>query len=212
MAISLQLQTFITGDRSVTLYVPEPGQVKELYQQQVQEHKETAFPYWTKVWPAAIALTQFMFEHIAYVQNKNVQELAAGLGMPSIAAAGFAKSVCCSDYLPEAVETVQLTVMHHQLKNVKCRLLNWSSLPDDLEADTVLLSDINYNPYAFTILYQVLMQFIGKGMIVLLSTPQRLVSKSFIESLLPYCTHQQEIIVQEQNRDIVVTVMVLQKQ
>ena len=211
MATPLQLKTFIIDQYVIELYVPQPDYVKVLYQHHVQQNAETAFPYWSKVWPAAIALTQFIFQNTFYIQNKNVLELAAGLGLPSIAAARFAHSVTCSDYLSETVQVAQASMQYNQLKNVYCKQLNWEYLPDNLEANVLLLSDINYNPEAFSILYKVLLQFINKGTTVLLSTPQRLASKPFIESLLPYCIQQLEIAVEELEQKIIISVLVLKK-
>ena len=60
-------------------------------------------------------------------------------------------------------------------------------------------------------MHKVLLRFIEEGTIILLSTPQRLLSKPFIESLLPFCVTQEEFIVVEHAEEIMITVMVLQK-
>lgn len=211
MAATLQLQSFIIGDHTMNLFVPDANHVKELYQQQISSDPSTPFPYWTKVWPSAIALTQFILQNPSFIQHKKLLELAAGLGLPSIAAARFASAVCCSDYLPQAVSVAKESINYLQLKNVHCIQLNWEHLPEDIGADILLLSDINYNPDAFDILYAVIMRFINKGTTVLLSTPQRLSSKPFIEKLLHCCVSQQEIAVVENQQTVMITVMVLKK-
>lgn len=211
MATPLQLQSFTIDKHTITLYVPQPEHVKELYREQVKKNASTAFPYWTKIWPAAIALTQFLLQNTFYIQNKKLLELAAGLGLPSIAAARFAQTVCCSDYLEEAVAVMQQSINHRQLNNVTCTVINWEQLPQDLEADVLLLSDINYDPAAFNILYKVLAHFISKGTVVLLSTPQRLASKPFIERLLPWCTRQEEMEIVQQHETVPVTILVLKQ-
>lgn len=49
------------------------------------------FPYWSKCWPSAIALSNFIAKNQALIQDKQVLELATGLGLPSLVAARFAK-------------------------------------------------------------------------------------------------------------------------
>jgi methyltransferase-like protein 23 len=210
MTVPLQLQHYQWGSHQLELYVPHAGYVQQSYQQQKAAAADTPFPYWTQVWPAAWAMGAFLWQHPHYIQNKNVLELAAGLGLPSLIAARFAHHVCCSDYLPETLSVIQASVDHNQLRNVDCRLLNWYYLPQDLSADVLLLSDINYDHNAFETLYDVLMRFLKKGTTILLSTPQRLMAKPFIDRLMLYCTHQQEIAVPHLHQTVMTTLLVLQ--
>src|SRR5581483_10349727 len=112
--------------------------------------------------------------------------------LPSFVAVRYAHTVCCSDYLEEAVATMTASVQHLQLVNATCRVLDWHQLPHDLKTDILLLSDINYDPDQFDQLYQVLQRFLVQGTLILLATPQRLMAKPFIEKLLPFCQQQYE--------------------
>jgi len=193
MSASLQLQHLQRPGYTIDLYIPNAQEVQAIYLQQKQAQAQIPFPHWTKLWPAALAMSDFIFNHPELVKNKKVLELAAGLGLPSFVAARFAKEVCCSDYLEEAVDAMCTTVQHLQLTNVTCALLDWNQLPDDLTTDVLLLSDINYDPVQFDQLYQVLHRFIQQGTFILLTTPQRLMAKPFIEKLLPFCKQQYEM-------------------
>ena len=164
---------------SIELYVPDANDVQQQYLQQ----KNAPFPHWSKLWPSSLGLTDFIFHHPEYVQGKNVLELAAGLGLPSLMAARYAKTVCASDYVPEAVDAMKRSSTG--VINLSCRLLDWNDLPNDLAPDVLLLSDINYDPGQFDHLYKVLQRFLQQGVTILLSTPQRLMAKPFIEKLLP---------------------------
>ena len=84
--------------------------------------------------------------HPDIINGKKVLELAAGLGLPSIVAAHYAEHVCCSDYIEDAVDAARQNVLHNRLHNVDCRVYNWNDLPDDLSADILLMSDVNYEP------------------------------------------------------------------
>ncbi|HUP13820.1 MAG TPA: methyltransferase domain-containing protein, partial [Niastella sp.] len=172
-----------------------------------QVQTQVPFPHWTKLWPAALAMSDFIYEHRQFVTDKNVLELAAGLGLPSFVAAQYANTVCCSDYLEEAVAAISKTVEHLQLNNVSCQLLNWNKLPEDVTTDVLLLSDINYDPEQFDHLLLVLQRFLQQGTLILLTTPQRLMAKPFIEKLLPFCKQQYEMAVDHTS----ISLLVLQK-
>jgi predicted nicotinamide N-methyase len=191
MSASLQLQHLQRPGYTIDLFVPNAQEVQHLYLQQKQA--QVPFPHWTKLWPAALAMSDFIYAHPELVKDKKVLELAAGLGLPSFVAARFAKEVYCSDYLKEAVTAMRKTVQHLQLNNVTCELLDWNYLPSALSTEVLLLSDINYDPEQFDQLYLVLQRFIQQGTLILLTTPQRLMAKPFIEKLLPLSKQQYEM-------------------
>jgi predicted nicotinamide N-methyase len=210
MTQDLLLQNIHLANTSIDLYVPEPIRVKTLYQSQISVDASTPFPYWSQVWPAAIALAHFIEKHPYYIENKTVLELAAGLGLPSLVAARVGKKVDCTDYLPDAVTVMKQSVAHHQLKNMFCSLLDWNKMPAPFpKADVVLMSDINYNPTDFDILYSVLKTFLEQGSTLLLTTPQRLLAKPFVEKLMPWCTLKEEMEVQQAGVTVPITVLVL---
>jgi predicted nicotinamide N-methyase len=204
----LQLQTFYFGNKTVQLYVPNPLQVQQNFTQQLKVNPATISPYWSQVWPSAISLCEFLERHPEFIQHKKVLELAAGLGLPSLLAAAYAKEVHCSDYIQEAVDIAQQSISYNKLTNIHCSLLDWNHLPENLTADVLLLSDINYEQAAFEILFNVLQRFLNNGSTIILSTPQRIMAKPFIERLLPWCIHQEEIVVQE---NVLTAVLVLKK-
>jgi methyltransferase-like protein 23 len=209
MSISLQLQHLERPAYSIELFVPDAQQVQDHYFQQKQVQGEVPFPHWTKLWPAGLAMADFIHGHPELVQDKNVLELASGLGLPAFVASRYAKAVGCSDYLQEAVDTMARTVQHLQLANVTCQVLDWNCLPDDLTIDILLLSDINYDPEQFDQLYQVLQRFLQQGTTILLTTPQRLMAKPFIEKLLPFCKQQSEMTVFYQQQYTPVSLLLL---
>jgi predicted nicotinamide N-methyase len=209
MAVSLQLQRFERPGYTLELFVPNAREVLDHYMQQKQEQEQVPFPHWTKLWPAALAMGDFIQQHPAIINNRKVLELAAGLGLPGFVAARYAASVCSSDYLEDAVATMSRSAEHLHLSNFTCKLLDWNFLPDDLTADVLLLSDINYDTDQFDQLYQVLQRFLQQGTIVLLGTPQRLMAKPFIEKLLPFCRQQHEMIISYQQQQTPISILLL---
>lgn len=209
MAIALQLQRIHRPGYAVELFVPDAHEVQAWYWQQKQEHANVPFPHWTKLWPAGLALADYLHQHPEWVRGKQVLELAAGLGLPSLVAAGYAKTVCGSDYLPEAVEAIARSATHAGLNNFTARLLDWNYLPEELTADVLLLADINYDPEQFDQLQRVLLRFLAQGTTILLTTPQRLMAKPFIERLLLLCTDTVEMVIVQDGQQTMVSLLVI---
>lgn len=204
-----QQHTFSYDEVTVKLWVPEPAGLKQHYEAGLNTGTVTAFPFWARLWPSAIALSRFIAAHRRLTEGKEVLELAAGLGLPGLVAAAYAKQVVISDYIPEAVEMVQASIVLNKITNAHSRLLDWHALPADLTPDVLLLSDINYDPAAFEVLNSVLLGFLRKGTQIVLTTPQRLMAKPFIEQLLPYCIQQEEITVTGDEDITRITLLVL---
>lgn len=189
---------------TVRLFVPDESALKKAY-----EEGRISFPYWGKVWPAAIALSRFIVQHGELVRGKKLVEIAAGLGLPSMVAAPVAASVICSDYAPEALAVLQQTIAYNGFKNTSAALIDWHHLPHALAADVVLLSDVSYDPALFAVQQAAVQKFLGAGAMVIIATPQRLVAKEAIAPLLPYAVMQQQVPVQVDGAEVMISVMVL---
>ena len=204
------LRVFQLNDLSFEVFVPVQLEIQEAYYEQKAVDETTPFPYWAKVWPSAIGLSLFLQSNTQYIQNKQVLELAAGLGLPSLVAAKYAASVTCSDYVEAPFHYVNASINHHQLQNINCQIINWFALPCNITADVILLSDINYEPAAFAVLFSMITNFIANKKTIILTTPQRLLAKPFIEKLLPFCKVQTQIAVIENEQSVWIQVLVLQ--
>lgn len=186
MQLQTQVQTFQFGEYQFDALIPDAAALQQWYQQQLKADKHAPAPYWAQVWAAAYALCNFLAERNELIQNKTVVELAAGLGLPSLLAAQTASSVLCSDLSADAVQLMQQSIAQNKLSNCTAGVIDWNKLPDELTADVILLSDINYEPQVFATLYKILVSSLEKGSTIILSTPQRLMAKPFIEQLRPF--------------------------
>ncbi len=196
MQFDSEIQEYLFGNKPVLLSVPINQQVEQYWlQNKLPQHQ---FPYWAKTWPAALGLCQFLVQNPAYITNKNILEIAAGLGLPSVLAAHYANHVLCSDYALDAMEYVKESATLNKLSNLETAIINWNNLPDNLSADTVLLSDINYEPEVFPQLTILFNKLLNAGKTIVLSTPQRLMAKPFIESIMLYSVLAESILVGEQ--------------
>ena len=135
-------------------------------------------------------------------------ELAAGLGLPSLVAASWAKQVIVSDYLPEPLALVNISAVENSISNIETRIINWHHLPNNLYSDVVLLSDVNYDPASFEALDQLISFFLEQGSLIILSTPQRIMAKPFIEKWMPFVMMQEEMLVDD---EVWVSVLGLEK-
>ena len=211
MKLQTTLETFYFGDYRFKAFVPDSLALQETFTKQVQKDPLTPAPYWAQVWPSAYALCEFIATQPHWLKNKKILELAAGLGLPSLLTAQFATQVTCSDYVPEAVELMQQSVQENKLKNINAMMIDWNHLPNDLSIDVLLFSDINYEPQAFETLFKVIISFLEKGTTILLSTPQRLMAKPFIDRLLPYSKLWEEKTIIAATPSVTCSVYVLQQ-
>ena len=209
MKYYLHLQELVYKETTVAVYVPNGKQVQELYLQQKKEDEQTIFPYWSKIWAAAYAMSEFLIDHLNLISNKNVVELAAGLALPSLVAAKYATSVYVSDQAADAMEIVQHSAKHNGFVNITTKVLDWKQLQSSFAADIVLMSDINYEPSNFEALYYIISNLLQKDITIILSTPQRLMAKTFIEKLLPFATMQENKSVIEDDTETEVSIFVL---
>lgn len=190
MQLQIQVQTFQFGEYQFDALIPDTAALQQWYQQQLKTNAYAPAPYWAQVWAAAYALCNFLAERNELIQNKTVVELAAGLGLPSLLAAQSASSVLCSDVSADAVQLMQQSIAQNKLSNCTARVIDWNKLPEDITADVILLSDINYEPQVFATLYKVLVSFLEKEITIILSTPQRLMAKPFIDQLQPFISER----------------------
>lgn len=200
------IRHFVFRDVSVQLFVPDQSFIISQYQD-----GSLTSPYWSQVWPASIALSEFISNHSHLVLEKEVLELGAGLGLPSMMAAHYARSVICSDYESKAVELIKQSAQLNGLSNLKALCLDWNNLSPELKPDVLLLSDINYDQAAFEKLTSVLERFLEQETTIILSTPQRLMAKIFIAPLLTDCIQQETISTMQDSTTVSITLLVLKR-
>jgi predicted nicotinamide N-methyase len=199
MQYEKQLQTFYIHQQEFELFVPLDNK------QAPSQHS----PYWAKVWPSAIGLCYFLSDHLHYIRNKQVLEIAAGIGLPSVFAAPYAQHVCASDIEPIAVSFIQDSFTHNKLSNTSSMVIDWKNVENISMPDVVLLSDINYEPDQFDTLFTTIQYFLNHKVTILLSTPQRLMAKPFIDRLLHWRKEQYEFMVDMNGVETAISVFVL---
>ena len=191
MHYPVYLRTIEYEPYSTEIFMPDEEEVKKIYEREKSLDPDIDFPFWTRLWPSAIALSIFLRENEGLIKGKKVLELGAGLGLPSVVAATKAQSVTSSDHIDAAVETMAKSFSHHGFKNANSVRIDVRGIPEELQGDLLLLSDVNYDPQLFPDLMKLVKRFLKNGSTIILSTPQRIMGSAFIESLMPYMKSHQ---------------------
>jgi len=194
-----------------TIYVPDYKQVKEIYASLLKLDPTTPFPFWAKIWPSACALFKVLKSNPALIQDKHVIELGAGIGLPSLMMAATTKSIQISDYDVEAVALLQKNIQHLELQNAQALLLDWNNVPENINAEVVILSDVNYDPMQFDTLIILIEKMINQGCTIILSTPQRIMASPFVQQLESFITKRFEELVDENEVTKEISILVLSK-
>lgn len=164
--------------------IPEEGSMKALYQQ----HKMD-FPYWSRIWPSSIAISQWILEEPELINGLNVMEIGAGIGLPSFVSSWYAQRVIATDHQEQAVSLINRNIQINKIENINVSQMDWRH-QSMISSDIYLLSDVNYDPQLFDSLKKLIDSIMISGLKVLLSTPQRISAAAFIDSIHSYIISQ----------------------
>jgi predicted nicotinamide N-methyase len=201
--------TQISADKAI--YIPAYESVKATYADLLELDPNTPIPYWAKVWPSAIALLNVLQKHPNWIKDKNVLELGAGIGLPSLMMAGITRSIQISDYNLDAVALLQKNIEHLELENTEALQLDWNTLPEAIHPEVLILSDVNYDPTQFETLKIIIEKFIHQGCTVILSTPQRIMASPFVKLISAFIIAEYVELVDENGSSIEISILVLSK-
>jgi predicted nicotinamide N-methyase len=198
-------------ENGLCLYIPVPELVKPTYEQLMLADAKAPFPFWAKLWASSTALTKFLIEHPNWIADKIVFEMGAGIGQPSYTIASKATSVIISDHNKDAVELINKNISHLGLTNAKGVIVDWNQFDCSIQADVILLSDINYAPDEFKPLIQVIEYYISKDVVIIIATSQRTMGAPFIQSIQAFIKHSQSESIIEQDVTVPISIYILYK-
>ena len=185
------IEVYPFGSGSVKLVRPYEKEIRHQYRKAKADNQQIEFPYWARVWPSALVMTNYLSSHTELIAGKKVVEFAAGLGLPSLAAARVAKSVIATDDQQSAVDCMLLSIAENGFNNIQAKLYNWRESLPEWDADLILLSDTNYSPEDSAPVLQLILHYLNRKAAVLVTTPHRLAARSLLLSLQPYCIHSE---------------------
>nr|WP_290225774.1 hypothetical protein [Trichocoleus desertorum] len=76
--------------------------------------KDERMPYWAEIWPASIALAEFVLTRPQFRQARCL-ELGSGVGVVSVAGAIAGAQMLTTDYFAEALDFSQLNASANQV-------------------------------------------------------------------------------------------------
>ncbi len=168
------------------LLLPDPVEVKSVYDKCRLDGKPVEFPYWTRIWPSAKVMAEFLMEQPKWILNKNIAELAAGIGLPSFALAHLAQTILVSDGSADAVKLLDINIQSNGLQNVSAAQIDWNNLHKPIPGiDSLLLSDVCYDPHHYDGLLQLIKSYKNQGTDILITAPQRISTVPFHQLLSP---------------------------
>jgi len=140
------------------------------------------FPFWVKLWEAAMVLADLMLTTPPEQEGQTLLELGAGLGAPGLAAALTGYRVTLSDYEPRILDFQRVSVAANGLKGVECRRLDWLAPPPLPRFDTIIGAEILFRESFFEPILNTLRTLLAENGLVYLAHDAR--RKSLPEFLL----------------------------
>lgn len=141
---------------------------------EVARHLSSQPVYWSKVWPAGLAMSRYLLAHTSLCERKRVLELGAGLGIGAVCAAiAGASDVLCTDIEPKGLDYALASARDNNVAN-RLRVMAWDwneDIPERVGGpfDVTLCGDIIYQDEHAPRLAQLLVELVKPGGAVVFS-------------------------------------------
>lgn len=195
----------------LAIYIPESEKVRTTYEALLLNDSLTPFPFWAKIWPAAKAMTSFLASNPNWIEDKLVLEIGAGIGLPSFTIANKTKNLIISDHAFEAVALIEKNIQLLKLDQTKAMCLDWNNFPENIKAETILLSDVNYAPEQFESLLTLIKRFISASSTIIIATPQRIMATPFVKAIEPFVKYNLHQRIIDSKQEVDVSILILYK-
>ncbi|MCX5865282.1 MAG: methyltransferase [Deltaproteobacteria bacterium] len=132
-----------------------------------------SFPFWVKLWEAAMVLADLMLTNPPTREGQTLLELGAGLGAPGLAAALAGYRVTLTDYEPHILDFQRVSAAATGLKGVECRMLDWLKPPDLPRFDTLIGAEILFREEFFAPLLNIFRSLLADQGVIYLAHDAR---------------------------------------
>lgn len=161
-----------------TLTLLHPADPEELINEKEFEQDER-LPYWADVWPSARVLGAEALGMSG--EGRTVLELGCGSGLVATCAALAGFTVTATDYYEDALRFTTVNTFANANTRIATRLIDWRSLPDDLDRfDVVLASDVLYERHYGPLVAQAIARALAPGGEAVLADPGRIAMDDFL--------------------------------
>ena len=196
-------------ENGFSIYIPDSEELKNHYEEMCLVDSKTPFPFWGKIWPSAKALTIFLKNNPDLIKSKAILEIGAGIGLPSFSIADKVKEVMITDHSMDAVDLIQKNIDHLELKNSKALYFDWNNFSNKIKADTILLSDINYDPTQIDQLVSMINHFLKNNSTIIIATPERITATPFGNAIQPHIKKSFLQDIEESEKKMQIRIMLL---
>ncbi len=153
----------LTFDRlkvgDTTLRLLKIADIEELLEGKDPFAKVSEFPFWVKLWEAAMVLS-YVMHRLPDPRGKSVLELGAGLGAPGLAAAAAGFDVTISDYEELIMDFQRVSAAASGLNSVTFAHLDWLNPPDLAPFDFLIGAEILFREDFFIPLLNVFKKYL----------------------------------------------------
>ncbi len=140
------------------------------------------FPFWIRLWEAAIVLSRFMVS-MKPAAGTTVLELGAGLGAPGLAAAAMGCVVTLTDYEEMILDFERVSATASGLSDVRFEMLDWLDPPEMEQYDVILGAEILFREEFFEPLQGILRRALKPdGVVYLAHDIKRKSMKPFLKA------------------------------
>lgn len=126
------------------------------------------FPFWVKLWEAAIVLAQYLAGQ-QFKDGTTLLELGAGLGAPGLAAAAAGCSVTMTDYEDLILDFERVSASASGLAKVSFVNLDWKNPPEMEQHDIIAGAEILFREEFFEPLLNVMRKALKPGGVIYLA-------------------------------------------
>lgn len=126
------------------------------------------FPFWVRLWEAALLLSDLMLAQKAPPGGR-LLELGAGLGAPGLAAALAGHRVTLSDYEPQILDFQRVSAAANGLQGLHFRLLDWLKPPKLEPFETIIGAEILFRADFFAPLLKIFRNYLAPGGVIYLA-------------------------------------------
>lgn len=176
-----QIEQAIAGDSYRFFKIRDIDAALELALNESSQPDEHA-PYWTEIWPSALALAQFLRREVD-LAGKTVLEVGSGLGVVGIVAHRCGAEVLLSDLEDDALRMAELNWIINFGELPAITRLDWRNPTLNRQFETLLAADVAYEKRLFWPLLDTFHKLLAPGGEIWLSEPGRPVAGEFFEML-----------------------------
>ncbi len=152
--------------RGKIIQIIKPSNIEELLPDGSPTTIEN-FPFWVKIWEAAIVLADFM---ASLKPVTRVLEIGAGLGIVGLTAAAFGhEEVVITDYEEECLDFLRLNVAFNKLENAVVEKLDWREPKELGKFDIIVGAEVVFSGRYFEHLYRLFHKYLAPGGVVYLA-------------------------------------------